>query len=265
MAGRRGPGRRGRRPAVRAGRRFGRLDAEGQGRQVNPPPKRRRNSGPLARRWASLGTLAADRPRRLPAAAGGVGRAHSAPRARRRRSRSQSWWTRARSPRARQSNVVPAVRQKFEVRAGGTFKATGENVLETAAIGKVTFSSGNTYLAVPIMAGTQVSHRRWRGLRHHGQRDRPQGHARWSDPRAGTADVGVVAVVKGTGGNVAAATHRQGADRSGHGPRARESGRPTRKRPAAARAASASSSSRPTSTRPRRTWVAASGRPSWRV
>jgi hypothetical protein len=53
--------------------------------------------------------------------------------------------------------VVPGVDKAFPVEASGTFQATGQNVVDTAATGMVTFTSINTVFAVPIIAGTQVS------------------------------------------------------------------------------------------------------------
>jgi hypothetical protein len=101
-----------------------------------------------------------------------------------------------------ESAVVPAVAQKLEVRAGGTFMATGENVLETAAIGKVLFSSGNTFLDVPVLAGTQVSTAKGVAFTTVANVTVPRATLQGLNIVPGTAEVGVVAVVKGTGGNV---------------------------------------------------------------
>jgi hypothetical protein len=56
-----------------------------------------------------------------------------------------------------QKATVPGVKEAFPVQVSGSFPATGENVVETAATGTVTFTSINTVFAVPIIAGTQVS------------------------------------------------------------------------------------------------------------
>ena len=56
-----------------------------------------------------------------------------------------------------QKATVPGVKEAFPVQVAGSFSATGENVVETPATGTVTFSSENTFLAVPIPAGTRVS------------------------------------------------------------------------------------------------------------
>ncbi len=52
--------------------------------------------------------------------------------------------------------AVPGVAKGFAVQASGTFNATGQNVVDTAATGTVTFTSGNTGSPVVIPAGTQV-------------------------------------------------------------------------------------------------------------
>jgi hypothetical protein len=102
------------------------------------------------------------------------------------------------------SGVVPAVPQEFEVQAGGNFKATGENVLETAAIGKVTFSSANTVGEVPILAGTQVSTAKGVAFTTTANVTVPKATLEGLNLIPGTVDANVVAVTKGTGGNVAA-------------------------------------------------------------
>jgi hypothetical protein len=56
-----------------------------------------------------------------------------------------------------QAATVPGVEKAFPVAMSGSFDATGQNVVETAATGTVTFSSINTVDAVPVIAGTQVS------------------------------------------------------------------------------------------------------------
>jgi hypothetical protein len=102
-----------------------------------------------------------------------------------------------------QKATVPGVKKAFPIEASGSFPATGENVVETPATGTVTFSSENTYLAVPIPTGTKVS---------------TAGGIAFATtsavtvPRAvfgtgrGVVDAPVAAVVKGLSGNVAART-----------------------------------------------------------
>jgi hypothetical protein len=53
--------------------------------------------------------------------------------------------------------TVPGLDKAFPVEAAGTYDATGQNLVDTAASGTVTFTSINTVFAVPIIAGTQVS------------------------------------------------------------------------------------------------------------
>jgi len=48
-----------------------------------------------------------------------------------------------------QALKVPGVNASFPVEASDTFDATGENVVDTAATGTVTFTSINTVFAVP--------------------------------------------------------------------------------------------------------------------
>jgi hypothetical protein len=89
-----------------------------------------------------------------------------------------------------------------------TFQATGQKVVETAASGTVTFTSYNTFIAVPIPAGTQLS------TNSNVQFTTTAGvtvkkaaiSGGGSGIVPGTADVAVTAVAKGLGGNVAAAT-----------------------------------------------------------
>lgn len=101
-----------------------------------------------------------------------------------------------------ETDVVPAVPQEFDFRASGTFQATGENVLETAAIGKVAFSSANTYLAVPILAGTEVSTAEGVAFTTTDNVTVPKATLEGLNLVPGTAEVGVVAEEKGTSGNV---------------------------------------------------------------
>ena len=56
-----------------------------------------------------------------------------------------------------QAGTVPGVSKAFPVDASGTFDATGQTVVLTAATGTVTFTSINTVSDVPVIAGTRVS------------------------------------------------------------------------------------------------------------
>jgi hypothetical protein len=56
-----------------------------------------------------------------------------------------------------QAGIVPGVRKNFPVEAADTFPATGQNIVETAATGTVTFTSKNTDHTVLVAAGTRVS------------------------------------------------------------------------------------------------------------
>ena len=102
------------------------------------------------------------------------------------------------------SLTVPGVSKDFSTQTDGTFSATGQNVVDTAATGTVTFTSVNTGNSVQIPAGTQIE---------------TAGKIAFATasavtvPRAGlsgltvipaTAEVGVTAVKKGLSGNVAA-------------------------------------------------------------
>ncbi|MFI5258519.1 MAG: baseplate J/gp47 family protein [Candidatus Limnocylindrales bacterium] len=104
-----------------------------------------------------------------------------------------------------QAGVVPGLSKAFPVEASGTFNATGQNVVDTAATGTVTFTSYNTYLDVPILAGTQVTTSK--GVAFITSSNITVRHATYSGSfTPGTADVGVTAANKGTAGNVAAGT-----------------------------------------------------------
>lgn len=56
-----------------------------------------------------------------------------------------------------QAGTVPGLTKDFPVSVSGTFDATGQKVVETAATGTVTFTSLNTDHAVPVLKGTTVS------------------------------------------------------------------------------------------------------------
>jgi hypothetical protein len=101
--------------------------------------------------------------------------------------------------------TIPGVSKNFSAQSDGTFSATGQNAVDTAATGTVTFTSFNTVGAVQVPEGTQVE---------------TTGKVAFATasvvtvPKAvvtgggslirGTADVAVNAVKKGVSGNVAA-------------------------------------------------------------
>ena len=99
--------------------------------------------------------------------------------------------------------TVPGVMRAFPVSVSGTFDATGQRIDETAATGSVTFTSKNTFLAVPVLAGTQVSTAD--GVAFVTTKTVTVPTANFDTQTPGRADAPVTAVQKGTGGNVAAA------------------------------------------------------------
>jgi hypothetical protein len=103
--------------------------------------------------------------------------------------------------------TVPGVSQQFAATASGTFTATGQTVVDTAATGTVTFMSGNTGSSVTIPAGTQVETAGKLAFATTSAITVPK--ARVGGPTGltlipATADVSVTAVKKGLAGNVAA-------------------------------------------------------------
>jgi hypothetical protein len=105
-----------------------------------------------------------------------------------------------------QTGTVPGLSKSFPVEASGTFNATGQNVVETAATGTVTFSSNNTYLAVPILAGTQVTTASGIAFVTASTVTVPTATVSGQRITPGTREVAVTAVDKGLSGNVAAGT-----------------------------------------------------------
>jgi hypothetical protein len=105
------------------------------------------------------------------------------------------------------AGIVPGLAKAFPIEASGTFDATGQKINETAAAGTVTFSSTNTFIAVPIPAGTRV----WTasGIYFQTTASVNVPKAIFATGKAGRADAPVVAVVPGTAGNVAAAAIRR--------------------------------------------------------
>ncbi len=102
------------------------------------------------------------------------------------------------------AGTVPGLSKSFDVDAAGTFDATGQHVVDTAATGTVTFTSLNTYLAVPVLAGTRVSTASGVAFTTTSTVIVPKATVSGVTITRGTADAPIVAVNKGTSGNVAA-------------------------------------------------------------
>ena len=100
--------------------------------------------------------------------------------------------------------TVPGVAKTFGVQASATFNATGQNVIETAATGTVTFTSCNTGSAVLIPAGTQVETTAKVAFATTPAVTVPKAGLSGLTCIPSTAQVGVAAVKKGLSGNVAA-------------------------------------------------------------
>jgi hypothetical protein len=103
--------------------------------------------------------------------------------------------------------TVPGITKSFDINQNGSFTATGQKVAETAATGTVTFSSTNTFIAVPVPAGTQVSTSG--GIAFTTTRAVTVPKAVFSTGQVGSVDAPIAAVTKGTGGNVGAHTIRR--------------------------------------------------------
>lgn len=103
-----------------------------------------------------------------------------------------------------QAGTVPGLSKAFPVEASGTFDATGQNVVDTAAAGTVTFSSINTVSAVPVVAGTRVTTAAGVAFTTTTTVDVPKATVTGDTITRGTVDAAVQAVTKGTVGNVPA-------------------------------------------------------------
>ena len=90
------------------------------------------------------------------------------------------------------------------MQVSGTFKATGQNVVDTAATGTVTFISGNTGNAVLVPAGTQVTTAGGLVFATNAAVTVPKATLSGLTITPRTADVAVTAVKTGPAGNVAA-------------------------------------------------------------
>ena len=100
--------------------------------------------------------------------------------------------------------TVPAVKPTFKLSAIDTFPATGKKVTETAATGTVRFTSTNTFLAVPVPAGTIVATST--GIQFATTKAVTVPTADFVSQTYGVADAPVQAVATGLSGNVAANT-----------------------------------------------------------
>ena len=102
------------------------------------------------------------------------------------------------------SLTVPGATRSFSVQASGNFEATGENVVDTAAAGTVTFYSGNTGSAVTVPKGTQVETASRIAFATTAAVTVPKATVSGLTIVPSSADVAVVAVKTGAAGNVAA-------------------------------------------------------------
>ena len=99
--------------------------------------------------------------------------------------------------------TVPAVTKAFPVTSQASFNATGQNVVDTAATGSVTFSTISTIQSVPVIAGTQVSTRGGVAFTTTQTVTIPRATVSGTTITLGRATAPIVAVKKGLAGNVA--------------------------------------------------------------
>ena len=102
------------------------------------------------------------------------------------------------------TSTVPGVSKEFTIQAADTFPATGQNVVDTAASGTVTFTSANTGNAVQIPAGTQIETAGRIAFATTAAVTVPRATLSGLVVTPATADAPVEAVKKGPAGNVAA-------------------------------------------------------------
>jgi Baseplate J-like protein len=103
--------------------------------------------------------------------------------------------------------TVPGITKSFDVKQDGTFDATGQNVVETAATGTVTVSNNNNGSSVAVPAGTVVSTADGISFATTKNASVPRATTTFTKPivlTPGTVDVSIQAVQKGTSGNVKA-------------------------------------------------------------
>ena len=100
--------------------------------------------------------------------------------------------------------TVPGTTKSFDVRQSGTFNATGQNVVETAASGTVTFSSINTINSVRVPGGTVLSTPGGISFATTASVTVPRATVSGTNITRGVVDASVLAIKKGTAGNVGA-------------------------------------------------------------
>ena len=98
--------------------------------------------------------------------------------------------------------TVPGITKSFDVNQNGSFSATGQKVVETAATGTVTFSSINTVSSVPLPAGTTITTAAGTAFNTTVGASIPKATVSGSTITRGVVTVGVQANAKGTSGNV---------------------------------------------------------------
>jgi hypothetical protein len=103
-----------------------------------------------------------------------------------------------------QAGTVPGVTRAFPVEASDSYAATGQNVVETAATGTVTFTSIDTLSAVTVITGTQVGTASGIEFTTTSTVSVPKATVSGHTITYGTANAPIQAVVKGTTGNVPA-------------------------------------------------------------
>ena len=102
--------------------------------------------------------------------------------------------------------TVPGITKSFDVNQNGSFSATGQKVVETAATGTVTFSSINTVSSVPLPAGTTITTATGTAFNTTVGASIPKATVSGSTITRGVVTVGVQANAKGTSGNVGVST-----------------------------------------------------------
>jgi hypothetical protein len=100
--------------------------------------------------------------------------------------------------------TVPGITKSFDVRQSGTFNATGQNVVETAASGTVTFSSINTINSVRVPGATVLSTPGGISFATTASVTVPRATVSGTNITRGVVDTPVLAIKKGTAGNVGA-------------------------------------------------------------
>ncbi len=104
------------------------------------------------------------------------------------------------------AGTVPGVMKEFPITASDTFQATGENVVDTAATGTVTFTNVNNDHALTVVAGTQISTAGGVQFKTTAAVVVPKASVSLPIITPGSVDAPIAAVLPGTAGNVAANT-----------------------------------------------------------